>query len=57
LKDEENLIPLIDELIVEITTFEPILEETTQPVSETTEPVVEETTQPVEETTEPVQKK
>jgi hypothetical protein len=65
LKDEENLIPLIDELIVEITTFEPVVEETTQPVSETTEPVVEETTQPVveettqpvEETTEPVQKK
>jgi hypothetical protein len=49
LKDEENLIPLIDELIVEITTFEPVVEETTQPV--------EETTQPVEETTEPVQKK
>jgi hypothetical protein len=72
LKDEENLIPLIDELIVEITTFEPVLEETTQPVEETTqaveettepvveettEPVVEETTQAVEETTQPVQKK
>lgn len=54
LKDEENLIPLIDELIVEITTFEPVVEETTQAVEETTEPVVEETTQAVEETTEPV---
>jgi hypothetical protein len=72
LKDEENLIPLIDELIVEITTFEPVVEETTQAVEETTqaveettepvveettEPVVEETTQAVEETTQPVQKK
>jgi hypothetical protein len=54
LKDEENLIPLIDELITEITTFETV-EETTEPVvEETTEPVAEETTETVEEPTEPI---
>jgi hypothetical protein len=48
LKDEENLIPLIDELIAEMTTFETVVEETTQAVEEITETVVEETTQPVQ---------
>jgi hypothetical protein len=33
LKNEENLIPLIDELITEITTFKPV-EETTKTVAE-----------------------
>jgi hypothetical protein len=55
LKDEENLIPLIDELITEITTFETV-EETTEPVvEETTEPVAEETTESLEEPTETVE--
>ena len=40
MKDEENLISLIDELIVEMTTFKPA-EETTEPVEEPTEPIVE----------------
>jgi hypothetical protein len=48
LKDEENLIPLIDELIAEMTTFETV-EETTETVAEETIENLEEPTETVEE--------